>query len=257
MKINLPLTLFGLAALLLSARSIDAQSATPLENARAALNANDLPKAESLLVPLTDANAKDAPAFHALGQLRERQQKFKDAVAAYEQAAKLDPTKAEYFAALGGALGQYMEELNFMQQAMLAGKLKQAFEKAVELDPQNIAGLIGLSRYYANVPEIAGGSVEKAKQFALRLQQSDPFLGEIELGNVLGHDEQYAEALAHYQAAAKLKPQNANAQNLCGRMLVKLERTGEARACFESALKLNPNLGSAKKALGELNAPKG
>jgi len=230
-----------------------AQPASPLDTARAALKTNNLAEAETLLVPLTGPTATDAAAFFTLGQVRERQRRLKESVAAYEQATKLDATKSEYFSALGAVLGQHMGEISFIQQAFLAGKLKRAFEKSVELDPRNISGLIGLARYYTNAPEIAGGSLAKAQALALRLQEVVPFLGEIEQGNIASHDERYVDALAHYEAAAKMNPTSADAKNQCGRMLLKLKRPDEARACFATALQLDPNLEAAKKSLAALD----
>ena len=142
-----------------------------------------------------------------------------------------------------------------MQQATMAGKLKKAFAKAVELDPNDMAGLIGLARFYSNAPEIAGGSVEKATEFALRVQRLDPFLGAIELGNIAEQSEQFADALGHFEAAAKLKPGNASLQNACGRLLAKLGRKDEARGRFEAALKISPQSDAAKKGLAALSAP--
>jgi Flp pilus assembly protein TadD len=199
----------------------------------------------------------DAAALHRQSIERLQQKNTKEAVEFAEQATKADPTKAEYFSQLGMALGQRMGEIGFMQQAMMSGKLKQAFEKSVALDPNHVAGLIGLARYYTNAPEIAGGSFVKAAEFATRVQQLNPFLGELELANIANKDEKYAEALAHYEAAAKLKPDQAGVQLGCGRMLAKLGRKDEARARFEAALKLNPDYEAAKKALAELDQPAG
>src|ERR1035437_1609288 len=243
-----------LAALLLVCRAA-AQTTTPLDDARAALKANDLAKAATLLEPLTGADARDAVAFHLLSQVRLAQRNASQAIKLAEKATALDATKPEYFSQLGMALGQRIGEVSFMEQALMSGKLRKAFAKAVELDPNNISGLVGLARFYASAPEIAGGSSEKAKEFALRVQRLDPFLGELELGGVAEHDENYAEALGHYEAAAKLKPGHAWTQTLCGRMLAKLDRKDGARARFEAALKLNPSLAAAKEALARLDAP--
>lgn len=97
----------------------------------------------------------------------------------------------------------------------------------------------------------------KAAEYATRVRQLNPHLGELELANIANKDEKYAEALAHYEAAATLKPDHAGVQHGCRRMLVKLGRKDEARARLETALKLNPNLEAAKKALAELDHPAG
>ena len=199
----------------------------------------------------------DAAALHQQSIASVQQKKAKEAVEFAEQATKADPTKPEYFSQLGIALSQRMNEVNFLQMAGLSSKLKKAFEKSVELDPNHVPGLIGLARFYAGAPEIAGGSLAKAAEFATRVQKIDPFLGTIELARICEKDEKFAEALAHYEAAARLKPEHAGMQNACGRMLVKLGRKDEARARFEAALKLNPQLEAAKKGLAELDQPAG
>jgi len=230
-------------------------AASPLDDARAALKANDLAKAGELLAPLTGADTQDAAALSVLSQVRLAEKKTKEAVELAERATTLDATKPDYFSQLGVALSQRMGEVNFMQQATMAGKLKKTFAKAVELDANHVGGLIGLARFYANAPEIAGGSPEKAKEFAKRVQRIDPVLGAVELGNVAERAEEWTEALGHYEAAAKLKPGSAGLQHGCGRVLAKLGRKDEARVRFEAALKINPEMVAARKALEGLGAP--
>jgi tetratricopeptide (TPR) repeat protein len=222
-----------------------------LRAAIAALLLSTSALAQTPAVPApVDAAALNKQSIESL-----RQKKAKEAVELAEQAAKADPTKPEYFSQLGMALSMRMNEVNFIQMAGLSSKLKKAFEKSVELDPQHVPGLIGLARFYAGAPEIAGGSLAKAAEFATRVQKIDPFLGTIELARICEKDEKFAEALAHYEAAAVLKPEHAGMQNACGRMLVKLGRKDEARARFEAALKINPELEAAKKAMAELDQP--
>jgi Flp pilus assembly protein TadD len=227
------------------------------------MKTNILRAAFAALVLTTFATAQtppapvDAAALHKQSIASIQQKKAKEAVEFAEQATKADPTKPEYFSQLGIALSQRMNEVNFIQMAGLSSKLKKAFEKSIELDPKHVSGLIGLSRFYANAPEIAGGSLVKAAELATRVQQLEPFLGAIELGNIANKDEKYAEALVHYETAANLKPGHAGVQAGCGRVLVKLGRKDEARARFEAALKINPELEAAKKGLAELDQPAG
>lgn len=245
-----------LAALLAAAILASAHAQSPVEQAAAATKQGDLAAAEALLAPLTTGDKPDAAALNQLSIVRAAQKKNKEAVELAEKATKADPTQAAYFAQLGLALSTRMGEVGFMQQAAMSGKLKKAFEKTLELEPTNISGLIGLARYYANAPEIAGGSLTKAAEFAERLKQVQPFLGELELGRIAERGEKFPEALAHYEAAVTLRPDHAGAVTACGRVLAAQGKKDEARARFEAALKLNPNSESAKKGLAELDAPK-
>lgn len=251
MKIESRIVLAALAALLLT---ISASAQTALETAAKALKSGDLAAAEAALSPLAASEKPDPAALHLLSQVRLGQKNTKDAIAFAEKAAQLAPDNAEYHAHLGVALSARMPELGFMQQAMVAGKMRKAFERALEIDPKNLNGLVGLARYFANAPEIAGGSLTKAAEFATRLKEINPFLGESELGRIAERGEKFADALAHYEAAAQLKPDAVGPAFHSGRMLAKLGRKDEARTRYEAALKLNPNFEGAKKALAELDA---
>lgn len=246
-----------ITAVLLGCSAAETRAAAPLEEARAALEARDFAKAAAVLEPLTGAESKDAAAFCALSQVRLAQKNTAEAVTLAERATVLDASKAEYFSQLGMALGQRMGEVSFMQQAMMSGKLRKAFAKAVELDPNSVPGLIGLARFYTNAPEIAGGSTAKAREYAVRVRAIAPFPGELELANIAEREDNFAEALEHLEAAGKLNPQHAWVQSRCGQLLAKLGRKDEARARFEAALKLAPDLDVAKKGLAELAAPAG
>ncbi len=247
--------LFVIVAAFLCGAASAGETGPTLDHARAALKAHDPAAAAALLEPLTTTDPADAPACALLSQVRLAQRNAKDAVALAQKATTLDPSKAAYFSQLGMALGQYIGQVPVMEQPMMAARLRKAFAKAVELDPHDMAGLIGLARFYVNAPEIAGGSLEKAREYASRVREIDPFTGELELGNIEEQDAKTAEALAHFEAAAKLRPTHDGAQFLCGQALVKLGRKEEARRRFEAALKANPEHAGARKALAELDAP--
>lgn len=219
------------------------------------MKSGDLAGANAALAPLASGEKPDPAALHLLSQVRLAQKNTKEAIAFAEKAAQLAPDNADYHAQVGVALSARMPELGFMQQAMVAGKMRKAFERAVEIDPKNLNALVGLARYFTNAPEIAGGSLTKAAEFATRLKELNPFLGESELGRIAERGEKFADALAHYEAAAQLKPDAAGPVFNSGRMLTKLNRPDDARARFENALKLNPNFDAAKKALAELDTP--
>ncbi|MBA4138318.1 MAG: hypothetical protein C0518_13480 [Opitutus sp.] len=244
--------LAALAAFVLFALGAHAQ--TGLEKAAAALKAGDIAAADSIVTPLAATTPPDAVALHLLSQVRGAQKRTKEAVEAAEAATKADATKPEYYSQLGVALSMRMGEVGFMQMAMMSGRMKAAFEKSVELDANHVAGLIGLTRFYSNAPEIAGGSPAKAAGFAERVRALNPYLGELELARLAERSEDFATALARYDAALALRPENVGVHVAAGKVLAKLGRKDEARARFEAALKLNPAHEGAKKSLAELDA---
>lgn len=229
-----------------------ADAADPLAVARAALAQNDLGAAETALLPLTQGESPNAVACFELARLRMRANHPTEAIALLETATKMDATKAEYFSLLGSAIGQQMGQASAMQRAMLAGKLRKAFAKSVELDANHLPGLIGLARFYMNAPEIAGGSAAKAAEFAERVKRLNPALGEQELATIAEHEDQLPEALTHLEAAAKLMPNNPSVQVGIGRVQATLGKKDEARAAYTLALKLDPNLKAAQQGLAAL-----
>lgn len=196
----------------------------------------------------------EAKAAHTAGLAQQKERNIDGAIASLEKATKLDPTKPEYFSALGIAIGEKMRTLTFVEQGMFAGKMRKAFAKSVELDANHLPGLIGLTRYYANAPAIAGGSLARAGEFAKRVQALNPFLGALELANIAEQSEDFAAALAHYDTAGQLQPKNAWPQVAAGKVLVKLGRKDDARVRFTAALAIDPQREAAKKALAELDA---
>lgn len=252
MKTRLPL-LAALAALLSLVAPARAQTA--LEQAAAALRSGDVAGADTLLAPLTAATPPDAGAWHLLSQVRLAQKRTKEAVEAAEAATKADPTKPDHFSQLGVALSVRMGEVGFMQVAMMSGRVKGAFEKAVALDPNHVGGLIGLTRYHTNAPEIAGGSLPKAAEYATRVKAIAPAVGEAELGRIAERSGNLEEAAAHYEASLSLRPESPGTLAAAGQVLAKLGRKDEARARLEAALKLAPTLEPARRALAALDAP--
>ncbi|HYP16529.1 MAG TPA: tetratricopeptide repeat protein, partial [Opitutus sp.] len=188
-------------------------------------------------------------------QVRLAQKNAADAVALAVRATELDATKPAHFSQLGIALSQRIGEVGFIQKAIISGKIKSAFTKALELDANDLSALIGLARFYTHAPEIAGGSLVKARELAERVRQLHPFRGELELGHIAAQGEQPAEALKHFEAAARLQPNSINAHYSCGQMLAKLGRKEEARARFETVLKISAGFEPARKSLAALGAP--
>ncbi len=247
------LFLLPLLALLGTPGRLPAASADEaIAAAKVAWQKGDLAAVETAVAPLAEATPPSAPAVYYRGLVRQKQGRLPEALKLLEQATALDPTQPDYHVAVGTAVAEQMRGANFMQLALLSGKMRKAYAKAVELDPKHIGGLIGLTRYYSSAPEIAGGSSEKAREYAQRIRALVPFVGEQELGQIAERAEDFAGALQHYEAAAALKPDHAGTHAAAARVLAKLGRTAEARARYEKVLVLAPNSETVRAALAKL-----
>ena len=106
----------------------------PLLAAVAALFVAGFASAQTPAVPATPL---DAASLHRQSQETFKQKHFQESVELAEQAIKADPAKPEYFSQLGIALSSRMREVNFMQMAAISGRMRKAFEKSLELDPNH------------------------------------------------------------------------------------------------------------------------
>lgn len=229
--------------------------AEPRAQALADAQAGRWDAAEPALATLAAATPADTDACVWLARRRLQQKRAKEAVELLERAVAAEPRRADLHSQLGAALGQRMGEVSFMQQAMLSGKLRGAFEKSVALDPDHVAGYIGLARYYTNAPAIAGGSFEKADGFAREVEKRDEFLGNLERGMIAERGEKWADAVAFYRRAVELQPAHARARFALGRALAKSGDKDAARPQLQEALKLAPDFAAARDALAALDGP--
>jgi len=89
--------------------------------------------------------------------------RFKDAERLSEQLVNADGRSSTYHFYLGRAYGAQAQRANVLKQASLARKTKGEFDRAVQLDPENLDAREGLMEYYAQAPGIMGGSMERAQ----------------------------------------------------------------------------------------------
>src|SRR5260221_721836 len=129
--------------------------------------------------------------------------RYEEALAAYEQAIRLDPDHTYYYYSKGNALS----DLKRYEEALAA------YEQAIHLDPDD-------ADYYHNK------------------------------GNALSDLKRYEEALAAYEQAIRLDPDDADYYHNKGIALNELKRHEEALAAYEQAIRLDPNYTYANYAKG-------
>jgi tetratricopeptide (TPR) repeat protein len=75
---------------------------------------------------------------------------------------------------LGRAYGFKASHANPIAALNLAIKVRNTFEHAVQLDPENIQAMSDLGQFYVAAPSLIGGGLDKAQALAGRMQQHFP-----------------------------------------------------------------------------------
>lgn len=159
--------------LLALASSALAHAATPLDEAIALFKEKRYPEARAALEKIATADPTDARACYYLGMtlLRRGDSKAReDALPWLEKAAQLEPRNATYLADYGGTSMLVAEKTRSLGAAT---KGRDAMEKSLTIDPENIEARVGLWRFYAEAPWPIGSSSKAAAQLA-EITKRDP-----------------------------------------------------------------------------------
>lgn len=153
------------------------------------------------------------------------------------------PQSARCHNALGGLLAQAAVSGGMTAVLKLAGRIKEAFAKAVELDPRHFAMRRDLAQFYLQAPGIAGGSVRKAIQNADEFMQFDAPRGQLLRADVHAYEKEFPQAEALLVAvkpgadADLTRALQASTTSL-GFSLLGAEQAARAQKVFERAAAL-------------------
>jgi tetratricopeptide (TPR) repeat protein len=90
-----------------------------------------------------------------------------------EKAIALEPNNGLYHLWLGRIYGEKADHAGFMSAAGLAKKVRNEFERAVELSPDSWEARTDLAEFYLEAPGVVGGGKDKARAEANRLAPLD------------------------------------------------------------------------------------
>ena len=190
-----------------------------------------------------------------------QQGKLIDAVAAYEQALRLDPYYANAHYRKGNvlyALKQYPEALAAYEQVLqldpscngahlnkgnVLYALKQypeallAYEQTLRLDPGNTNACFNKGNVLYALKRYTEALVAYEQALRLNSRDADAYFNK---GNVLYALKRYTEALTAYEQVLRLNSKDADAYLNKGNVLYALKQYPEALAAYEHALQLNP-----------------
>jgi tetratricopeptide (TPR) repeat protein len=117
--------------------------------------------------------ANSAELFHTLCRADYMIGKFDGAIQNCEKAVDLSPGNSEYHLWLGRSYGEKAERSSWFTALALARKTRQQFEKAVELNGDNVDARSDLAEFYLEAPAFLGGGADKARSQADAMAKSN------------------------------------------------------------------------------------
>ena len=90
------------------------------------------------------------------------------------KAASLDPDNSRFHLWLGRVYGEKADRASFLVAAGLAVKVRGEFERAVQLNPNDVDARLDLAEFYVLAPRILGGGEQKAREQAQSIATVNP-----------------------------------------------------------------------------------
>lgn len=186
-----------------------AQADEALAAARRDFEAGRYREAVAVLEAAEARDRKEPRLYYWLARAQYELHQFKSARKAAERAAALNPNQSDYQLWLARATGQVADRyrgLFGLSALSLAGKAREAFERAVELDGSNIEARRDLMAFYLEAPGIVGGGADKALRQVEAIAKLDAVEGHVARAEYWRHKDHLEQADAEYRLALEAQP---------------------------------------------------
>jgi tetratricopeptide (TPR) repeat protein len=196
--------------------------------------------ARAELLALQHANAGGAEVAYYLGRIATVHNDDTEAIRQFERAVQLEEDNALYQFWLGSALREVTPHVG-IKIPLYARRMKKAFERSVELDPEQIDARFGLVQVYASAPRGLGGNRDKARQQAAEIARRNAMRGAIARGFIAEMEEQPAAEELAYQQAIAAHPDSIAGYRALVNMYTRLGRGAQAFAAIERYAQQQPH----------------
>jgi tetratricopeptide (TPR) repeat protein len=230
-------------------------AASDFDTAVALFQAKHFPDARAAFEKLAAREPQNTAVHYYLGRIALDRDDSDNAVDELEQATVGEPKNSDYYFWLGGAYGLYARQHTSISKAR---KCRDAFLRAVELNPDNLDARAALVTFYRMSPWFVGGSMSKAHAEAAEIKKRNPLLGAEAEGEICIAEEKYDDAFNAFESLLKDHPDQIAALYQIGYIAA---TTGQRLDRGEAALKeylthkptdTQPSLAYAHYRLGDI-----
>ncbi|WP_431243102.1 tetratricopeptide repeat protein [Flavobacterium sp. P21] len=204
-------------------------SQSNFEKAEKLFQSKKYSEAQLLFEGILKNNPSDVKTLEYLGEISAHQKSWVKGAEYFKKLKELKPTVADYFFKYGGCLAMHSLEVNRIKAFGMVGDMKEAFEKAIELNPKHVQARWALIEIYLQLPGILGGSESKALAYSNELAQFSPIDGYLSKGRIDEYFKRYDSAEKNYRKAHEIGNSKVTFQKLYNLYLNKLKDTKKAQ----------------------------
>jgi tetratricopeptide (TPR) repeat protein len=226
------------------------------DEVRKLLDRGEFANAKAVLerVPRADQTAE---WYFLLGKVRYVWGEIDEAADLFDRAIKTKADKSEYFLWWGRALGRKAERAIFVKAPFLARKSHGAFQRAVELDPDNLDARDDLLSFYLEAPGFLGGGKDKALALVNQIKSSHPCEFHIQLAGIYQKEKLLDRAEEELQKTIGAQPACLGGYRALAELFESRTRMTAARETLDKAVRLFPKSPVAHFALGRFEVEAG
>lgn len=194
-------------------------------------------RAATQLKPTSHVSEGKARAWLSLARVVEKTRP-EDAIAAYREAAALQPKDAEPH--LGAGL--------LLEQDGRYADAEREYKAAQALDPASLDAAIGLANIYMRGRRFPDAAAELRRVLAAHPEQA---AAHIQLGRVLAAEEKNDEAISELEAGAKLDPTDPAVDRDLADLYATAGKNDQAEAAYRKLIAAHPNDADLHERLGQ------
>ena len=193
---------------LIFSMNVSAASSNALKKATGLFNEKKNDEAKKIFTNIVDEDSRNSDACFYLGRIYLTNGDYDESIEWLNKAVNLNPGASAYHQWLGNAYMEKGKNTGKIKMISLSKKMKREWERAIELDADNIETRLNLLKYYIHVPFIFGGSQKKAYEQAVEIEKRNAIKGHEAYIEINTAEKEYELAEKEYIALIELDPEN-------------------------------------------------
>lgn len=171
-----------------------------------------------------------------------------------ERAVAAAPGEARLYNALGDAYALAARNAPLLSKFDWARRCKAAYDRAVAIEPGNVAYRWSLVAYYQLAPRLVGGGLARAHAEADTMARLEPMSGRIAQATLLLAEGRTGDAFALFDEVLRLQPDDFLALYHLGRCAaLSGEQLDRGEAALRRCLELDPPVGDGQPTVASVH----